>query len=127
MNMKINIICFTILLFLLLGAVSAAEIDNETSKQSIEQSQNTIYPVSPENQDKLKATNNEKIELHVNSTAKLEKSKTVVAVLTKAKPKKTKITISAPDVKMYYNDGSKFTVTLKNSAKKVIQSLFILR
>ena len=120
--MKINIICFTILLFLLLGAVSAAEIDNETSKQSTEQSQNTIYPVSPENQDKLKATNNEKIELHVNSTAKLEKSKTTVAVLTKAKTKKTKITISAPDVKMYYNDGSKFTVTLKNSAKKVIKN-----
>ena len=122
MNMKINIICFTILLFLLLGAVSAAEIDNETSKQSTEQSQNTIYPMSPENQDKLKATNNEKIEIHVNSTAKLEKSKTTVAVLTKAKTKKTKITISAPDVKMYYNDGSKFTVTLKNSAKKVIKN-----
>ena len=120
--MKINTICFIILLFLLIGVASAAEIDNETSKQSIEQPQDTISPMNLENQEKLEATNNEKLELHVNSTAKLEKSKTVVAVLTKAKSTKTKITISAPNVKMYYNDGSKFTVTLKNSAKKVIKN-----
>ncbi|WP_462315553.1 hypothetical protein, partial [Methanobrevibacter sp.] len=65
MNIKTNTICFIILLFLLVGVASAAEMDNETFKQTIEQGEDDICQISPDNQDQLTASpeNMEKLEI----------------------------------------------------------------
>ena len=99
MNKKINAICFILLLFLLISAVSAAEDGNETLQQ--------IQPDSHEDLTENSVENNE-----VQSIDKLSSVQEV---------EKKKVTLKAPDVKMHYKDGSKFTVTLKYK-KKVISN-----
>lgn len=101
MNIKINTICFIILLFLLVGVASAAEIDNETLKQTIEQPEDELCQMAPDNHDELRASS-ENME-------KLEASG------------KINVKIIAPDVKMHYNDGSKFTVTVKDELNKAVK------
>lgn len=95
MNRKINTIFFIFLFLFLIGAASAADSENETIK-SIEQ--------PDPNQDLCKSS----VE---NNEEKLGASSTVE----KENPK-----LTAPDLKMYYKDGSKFKVTLKNKNKKAI-------
>ena len=125
MNMKINTICFIILLFLLVGVASAAEMDNETLKQTIEQPEDDLCRLSPDNQDELAASseNMEKLDASINQE-KLEASNTK-DLKTSANVIKTtnkqKVTIKAPDVKMRYKDGSKFTVTVKNELNKAMK------
>ena len=110
MNKKINTICFIFLFLFLICAVSAA--DNESETISIQQ--------PDPNQDlcKLSVENSEeKIELSDTENEKLE---AVTTSVKKATVKKEEVTLKAPDVKMYYKDGSKFTVTLKDKNKKAI-------
>lgn len=97
MNAKINTICFVFILLFLISAVSAADNENETLQQ--------IQPESQEDLTTLSVSNND-----VQNIEKLSATQTV---------EKKKVTLSAPDVKMHYKDGSKFTVTLKYK-KKVI-------
>ena len=131
MNIKLNTICFIILLFLVIGAVSAADNDNETLEKSIEQPDEDICQISAENIDALKASNenNEKLELCINSTDKLEKSIVYTSKLEKSQQTATssaakkKVSIKASDMKIYYKDGSKFTVTVKDSSKKVLKKV----
>ena len=128
MNIKTNTICFIILLFLLVGVASAAEMDNETFKQTIEQGEDDVCQISPDNQDQLTASpeNMEKLEISADKEkmeacsvdkSKLEKS----AATTKATDGKLNVNIKAPDVKMHYKDGSKFTVTVKDELKKAVK------
>ncbi len=128
MNIKLNTICFIILLFLLVGVASAADSNNETLEKTIEQPDEDICQESVDSQDTLKASekNNEKLELSINNTEKLEKSLTNTVKLEKSKTVKvtpSKISIKASDMKIHYKDGSKFTVTVKDSSKKAIQKI----
>ena len=124
MNIKINTICFIILLFLLIGVASAAEMDNETLQQTIEQPDDNVCQTIPDNQGSITASsgNIEKLEASVNKE-KLEASnknkKESVGIITKST--KSNVKIKAPDVKMHYKDGTKFTVTLKNEANKAMK------
>lgn len=115
MNKKINTICFIFLLVFLISAVSAANSENETI-QSIQQPDpnEDLSEISVENNkvDTLKQSEIQEENLQVKQD--VEKLSAAQKVETKKK-----ITISAPNVKMYYKDGSKFTVTLKYN-KKVI-------
>ena len=96
MNKKINTICFIFLFLFLIGAVSAANIDNETITS-------TQQPDPNQDLCKLSIENNEE-KLGDGGTAAV----------------KEKVTINAPNLNMYYKDGSKFTVTLKDKNKKPI-------
>nr|WP_294998866.1 hypothetical protein [uncultured Methanobrevibacter sp.] len=139
MNIKLNTICFIILLFLVVGVASAADSDNETFTQTIEQPDDEICQMSSDSQDELMASNenNEKLEksnlientleAKINDTPKLEASKSkAVYTLTVAKTtSKTKVTLKAPNVKMYYNDGSKLVITLKDKSKKAIAKAMV--
>lgn len=123
MNIKINTICFIFLLFLLIGVASASDNDNETLKQTIEHDDKEPYQMSLDSQDELKASNenSQKLEASINKE-KLEASKSSPKILSSLKLyTKQKVSIKAPDVKMYYKDGSQFTVTIKDSNKKVIK------
>ncbi len=91
MNTKINAICFIFILLFLISAVSATEDENETLQQ--------IQPDSPKELSTLSISNNDMQNLE-----KLSATQTV---------EKKKVSLTAPDVKIYYKDGSKFTVTLK--------------
>lgn len=95
MNIKLNTICFILLLFLLIGVASAANIDNETLHKTIEDEE--LNQISSQ-------------EKQLESSNKMLTSKS-----------KQKVNIKAPDVKMHYKDGSAFTVTLKDAKKKVIK------
>lgn len=129
MNIKLNTMCFIILLFLLIGVASATNADNETLQQTIEQPDDEFCQMSSDNQDELKASdetsqklensnlNENKLEATVNNAPVLETSKTVAAKLTATK---TQVNLKATNVKMHYNDGSKLVITLKNKAKKAI-------
>jgi len=133
MNIKLNTICFIILLFLLVGVATAAPQDNETLQQTIKQPDDDACPVSVDEKNTLKASskNNEKLELSVNHTDKLEKSlvdtgkleKTKILYNTLTKSAKLKISIKASDMKIHYKDGSIFKVTVKDSTKKALQKV----
>ena len=105
MNKNINTICFIFLLLFLISAVSAADNENETLHQIQEDSHEELCSISAKNLDEIKATNTEKQLITGTPTVTKEK-----------------ITLSAPNVKMYYKDGSKFKVTLKDSKKKAIKN-----
>lgn len=98
--MKISTICFILLVFLLAGAVSATTPDNETLK----------HPADDESHTELKAS--------VISDDALKASQT-----TTSSPAKAKVTLKAPDVRMYYKDGKKFTVTVKDQSKKAVKNV----
>ena len=128
MNMKINTICFIILLFLLIGVASATDSDNETLQQTIKQPDNDICPDEPQdltagigNDEKLQSCvhDHDRLEASTLNLTKLEASSENKKVLETLVTSGVKI--KAPNVKMYYKDGSKFTVTLKNSFKKPIK------
>lgn len=101
MNKKINAICFIFILVFLISAVSAADDENQTLQQIQPDPQEDSSTINVKSDDRLCAVQN---------VEKLSTTQTV---------EKKKVTISAPDVKMYYKDGSKFSVTLKYK-KKVI-------
>lgn len=105
MNKRINTICFIFLLIFLVSTVSAADNENETLQQTQQDSQEDLCTISVDNLDELKATNTEKQQTSSASEATKEKVK-----------------LTAPNVKMYYKDGSKFKVGLKDSNKKAIKN-----
>ena len=94
MNAKINAICFVFVLLFLISAVSAADGENETLQQ-----------IQPDSQEDLSMSNSD-----VQNVEKLSATQTV---------EKKKVTLTAPNVKMHYKDGSKFTVTLKYKKKAI--------
>ena len=124
MNMKINAICFVILLFLLVGIAAAADSDNETLKhttdeQDISLSQDDVQKIStlksaPDSKMPLEAKLNDSVKMQ-SENSKLAKSSASITDF------KQKVVLKAPSVKMHYGDGSKFTVTLKDKNKKVIK------
>ena len=101
MNKKINTICFIFLFFCLICAVSAANNENETIK-SIDSTQN----LSKLSVEKISET--------------LEANSQEVETLKATSVKKENVILKAPDIKMHYKDGSKFTATLKDKNKKAI-------
>ena len=105
MNKKINAICFVFILFFLISVVSAADNENETLQQIQPDSQDDLCTISADNLDELKSTNSETQLTSGTSGAT-----------------KQNVTLIAPNVKMYYKDGSKFKVTLKDSNKKAIKN-----
>lgn len=106
MNKKINTICFIFLFVFLISAVSAANSENETMINAQQPDPNQdLCQISVENDnEQLKATNDEP---------------TLGAVSKSTATAKKKTTLTAPNVKMYYKDGSKFTVTLKYGKKLI--------
>lgn len=96
MNAKINAICFVFLFLFLISAVTAADNENETLQQ--------IQPDPQEDLSTLSISND------IQNVEKLSSTQTV---------EKKKVTLTAPNVKMYYKDGSKFTVTLKYNKKTI--------
>ncbi len=123
--MKINTICFILLFFFMISAVNAADNNNETL-ESINQIDTNVH-VDKVHEDALQAKSdtNEVISKSVESenTFSAIKNKTTSSATEKTTlSSKAKVTMKAPDVKMYYKDGSKFKVTLKDSSKKVIKN-----
>ena len=105
MNKKINTICFIFLFLFLIGAVSAATTENETIAiiEQPDPNQDLCKQNIENNEEKLKTNNVENEKLGVETTAQKEKP-----------------TLTAPNLNMYYKDGSKFKVTLKDKNKKAI-------
>lgn len=104
MNKKINTICFILLFFILVGIASASE-DSDEALQTIKQpdvvkinvnSSDTVLSKSLEGNTPIQATSKNVLEA-------------------KKSTSKSKVTLKASDVKMYYGDGSKFKITLKNN------------
>ncbi len=112
MNKKINTIVFIFLLIFLISAVSAADNTNETITGIQKENPNAeLSKLSVENE------NTEKLELEKNEetlSATQNTAKTVNVA-------KKKTTLTAPNVKMYYKDGTKFMAILKYN-KKIIQN-----
>lgn len=105
MKRKINTIFLIFLFIFLISAVSAANSENETAMK-IQQSDSNqdLYGIDVEtDMEKLNVENTLSGDVKTSSATK----------------KKTSLT--APDVKMYYKDGSRFTTTLKYG-KKAIQN-----
>ena len=115
MNIKINTICFIILLFLLVGAANASDSDNETLQQTIEQPDDEGCQISVDAQDTLRTSieTSDKLEASAKHTEKLEASKTST-ILTAEKSGKTKTSMKASNLKIFYKDSGKITVTLKD-------------
>ncbi len=140
--MKINTICFILLFFILISAASAADSDNETLQQDIQQpddncqvklddekipeASDVANALRDNNEDHLKKlslsnTQENKVEAKNNNVENILSSSQprFVSKLTEAHPK-SKVKMSAGNVKMYYHDGSKLLITLKNKSKKPI-------
>ena len=100
MNRKISTICFILLFFFLISAVSAANNENETIK-SIDPAQDISKLCAEEISEKLEISNTQSNNLKASSV-------------------KENVSLTAPDIKMYYKDASKFAVTLKDKNKKAI-------
>lgn len=107
MNKKINTLCFIFLLLFLIGSASAANHENETMTQIQQPDPNQdLCKLSVENsEEKLEASN-----------AEVEK----LSAASKTSVTKQKVTLTAPNLKMYYKDGGKFKATLKDKNKKAI-------
>ena len=113
MNRKINTICFIFLFLFLISAVSAATCENET--QTLSQGI-TAEETEANNNQILQAKDiDEDIESDNNQILQASNAKS-----NKQQQSKQKVTLKAPDVTMYYNDGHKLTVTLTDSYKKPI-------
>ncbi len=125
MNIKINTICFILLLFLLISAVNAADSDNETF-----QSPNQPDP----NQD---IDNVEKLQMNIISdevvSKSIENDNVISAAANKEKTgakynsmtlskSKFKVNMKAANVKMHFKDGTQFKVTLKDNNKKAMKN-----
>ena len=111
MNMKLNTICFILLLFLLIGIVSANE-NNDGILHKIEQP-NIVEMNINKTDTTLSKSLQKDIPLQATSKSISTNSKT---------SSKAKVSLKASDVNMYYGDGSKFKVTLKDNNKKVMKN-----
>ena len=90
------------MLLFLITAVSAADNENETLEMiSQPDPSEDLCSVNVESNDELQKSDDEKL------------SETVIYSTLIKEGTKKKVTLSAPNVKMYYKDGSKFTATLK--------------
>lgn len=90
------------MLLFLITAVSAADNENETLEMiSQPDPSEDLCSVNVESNDELQKSDDEKL------------SETVIYSTLIPEGTKKKVTISAPNVKMYYKDRSKFTATLK--------------
>ena len=103
MNRKINTLCFIFLFLFLISAVSAADCENETIK--------TISKSDTQETLQISDVENTILEQSIEKTT-----------LNATKVTKQKVTLSAANVDMYYMDGHKFSVTLKDKDKKAIRN-----
>ena len=119
MNIKLNTICFIVLLFFIITAVSAGNADNETLQQTDQNHDTLQIDSETDHHDektllKTDLKYDEKLEMTINNTAlEASKSRSSLTPL-------PAVSLKAPAVKMYYNDGSKFTVTVKDKNSKAI-------
>ncbi len=97
MNKKINTICLIFIFLFLISAVQAADNENETLQQ-----------IQPDPHEDFSVASVEKNEGH--DVEKLSATQ---------ETEKKKVSLTAPNVKMHYKDGSKFTVTLKYKNKAI--------
>ena len=110
MNRKINTICFIFLFFFLICTVSAADNENETFK--------TISPDLNDNQDIYSVCDEESLQTSTIKNDKVEfKDENTISSNTVSKKK---VSILTANVNMYYKDGHKFSVTLKDENKKAV-------
>lgn len=112
MNRKINTICFIFLFFFLICAASAADGENETLSMT--------HQDVDDNQEIYTTTEETKLEASTIEPESLELSKDEPVLSSKATTTKEKVILKAPNVTMYYKDGHKFSVALKNQKKKPI-------
>ena len=121
MNKKINTIFFIFLFIFLISAVSAATSENNTI--SVDNSPDSSkISVENENTKTLTVEDNDKIKSETLTSKNSEDTLSVSQTTAKtSNVVKKKTTLTAPDVKMYYKDGTKFTATL-TYGKKVIQN-----
>lgn len=105
--------CFILLFFFLICAVSAADNQNETLQQKQPEKSQDLCQISVE-------SNTVKLESKKVENEKLERS--LVCSLLPASAFKTKVTMNAANVKMFYKDGQKYQVTLKDSKKQPIKN-----
>ena len=121
MNKKINTIFFIFLFIFLISAVSAATSENNTISVDNNPDSSKIS-VENENTETLTVEDNDKIKSETLTSKNSEDTLSVSQTTAKtSNVVKKKTTLTAPDVKMYYKDGTKFTATL-TYGKKVIQN-----
>ena len=97
MNVKINILCFILLLFLFVGIASAADNNNETLQMD---------------------NNDDEVSLCQNTSIITKTATTKVT----SQVSKVSVNLKASDVKVHYKDGSKFKITLKDNKNKAIKN-----
>lgn len=108
---KISYIGFIFLFFILICSVNAVNVENET--------QDIISQIdSPTGE----------VEKYSASIENSEKLETVYGYISKASPTPTKVTkekikIKAPNVKMYYKDGSKLSVSTYDNKNKALKNI----
>ena len=115
MNKKISIICFILLLFLMICGVSATDNENETLDSIEHEPYQDLCEIGVENfdeSDSLQTAGDELLKASENEDL-LNKANTSAQANTK-----TKVSLSVPNVKMYYKDGSKLKITLKDKSTK---------
>ena len=97
MNVKINILCFILLLFLLIGVASATNNNNETLQMD---------------------NNDDKVSLCKNTSIITKTATTKVT----SQVSKVSVNLKTSDVKVHYKDSSKFKITLKDNKNKAIKN-----
>ena len=101
MNRKIILLCLLLTLLLLIGVVNAEDSNDSQPVKSLDV-----------NSSEVGLSNDFGCEI------KLESNKAV----SQASSNKHKVSLKAGDVKMYYGDGTKFKVTLKDNKNKAIKN-----
>ena len=124
MKFKINTICFILLLFLIIGVASASESDNETLQQTIDEPDMELSQNHLENLDALELSvdKQDNLEAKINNVEKLEAKKKSSTTTKSTAVKKTKVKISAPNVKMYFKDGTNFKITVKDEKNHALNN-----
>ena len=97
MNVKINILCFILLLFLFIGIASATDNNNETLQMD---------------------NNDDKVSLCQNTSIIAKTTTTKVT----SQVSKVSVNLKASDVKVHYKDSGKFKITLKDNKNKAIKN-----
>ena len=116
MNVKLSIICFILLLFLIIGGVSAQDNDNETLPISKDLDSQDVIKIENKTPDEIVSKNVESNSI-VETTNKNVSSSILTPVVAKLA-----VNILAPNIKMHYKDGTKFKITLKDAKKTLLKN-----
>ncbi len=112
MNRKINTLCFIFLFLFLISAVSATDLENETPKTISKSNadENNLYNASYEETINFENDKQEQSNCQNSSSANVNKKEVILI---------------APNVTMYFNEGHKFTVTLKSKNERPLSNAII--